>query len=567
MPRLIAAVICLIIACAASFGALHKPRNPYTQYMDTTSERLYEIAARSFEEQKMDSAAMFLTMLVNRDTTNIGKETRLLMTRARNMLGVINFIHANYPGAYLQFQKAIELYDVPNAAGYLNLSSIYLYYGDKVRAFRLIKPYFEAVAKIGDFDQASIALENVLTLDFTKAGIPAETIRGMVEQFKNFPKEAANCKNHPMTSLMAEAWLLGDGGKHLEATAKLKKALGNTDSLLLPPRNRHSLCMMISREYAKAGMTDSVRAYLDRAAAIARDNDYKELLAETYSDAAEYYTGIGDLARGKDFRFRMLEINDSLFNPRELGKIHDLEMMKEVNDYERKMEVMAIREKTRNSIIIVVVSALCAVFVMMFALYRQYRSLRKKTESLFEHNIEELRQPESPIFPDDHTNAGKDIDDVLETPRSNEGQSPLDPEGTDNDSEQTRSGGLAISAETRLKIRNTINEVFADESVFCKEGFSLNELTQICGSNPRYISQVINEDLSMSFTQLLNEKRVKVAKRHLADFENYGHMTIESIISELGIKSRSTFSKTFKRLTGLSPSEFQRLAREHKQPV
>ncbi|MDE6765818.1 MAG: helix-turn-helix domain-containing protein [Duncaniella sp.] len=33
-------------------------------------------------------------------------------------------------------------------------------------------------------------------------------------------------------------------------------------------------------------------------------------------------------------------------------------------------------------------------------------------------------------------------------------------------------------------------------------------------------------------------------------------------MSDLGFKSRSTFSKTFKRLTGLTPSEFQRIAYE-----
>ncbi|MDE6459060.1 MAG: AraC family transcriptional regulator, partial [Muribaculum sp.] len=36
--------------------------------------------------------------------------------------------------------------------------------------------------------------------------------------------------------------------------------------------------------------------------------------------------------------------------------------------------------------------------------------------------------------------------------------------------------------------------------------------------------------------------------------------TMEAIVRNLGFKSRSTFSKTFKKLTGLNPSEFQRLS-------
>ena len=71
---------------------------------------------------------------------------------------------------------------------------------------------------------------------------------------------------------------------------------------------------------------------------------------------------------------------------------------------------------------------------------------------------------------------------------------------------------------------------------------------------------MLNEDFGKSFNQLLNEHRISVAKQRFLDTDNYGHLTIEAIVRELGFKSRSTFSKTFKKITGLSPSEFQRLA-------
>lgn len=101
------------------------------------------------------------------------------------------------------------------------------------------------------------------------------------------------------------------------------------------------------------------------------------------------------------------------------------------------------------------------------------------------------------------------------------------------------------------------------EDVFCRDGFSLRDLAEQCSSNTKYISQVLNERMGCSFSQYLNECRVSVARKRFVDFEHYGHLTIEAIVAELGFKSRSTFSKTFKRITGLSPSEFQRLAREN----
>ena len=113
-----------------------------------------------------------------------------------------------------------------------------------------------------------------------------------------------------------------------------------------------------------------------------------------------------------------------------------------------------------------------------------------------------------------------------------------------------------MSNETRQEIMVKIKEIMADESIFCKDGFSLSDLAELCGSNMKYVSQVLNEDFGKTFNQLLNELRVSVARRRLLDTENYGHLTIEAIVRDIGFKSRSTFSKTFKRITGLSPSEF-----------
>lgn len=68
--------------------------------------------------------------------------------------------------------------------------------------------------------------------------------------------------------------------------------------------------------------------------------------------------------------------------------------------------------------------------------------------------------------------------------------------------------------------------------------------------------------MGINIASLLNEKRIKVACQRLMDTDKYGNLTIEAVIADLGFKSRSTFSKTFKRITGLTPGEFQRLAKQ-----
>ncbi len=95
--------------------------------------------------------------------------------------------------------------------------------------------------------------------------------------------------------------------------------------------------------------------------------------------------------------------------------------------------------------------------------------------------------------------------------------------------------------------------------------FSLKQLADKVGSNYKYVSQTINESLNMNFTALLNEYRIKEACRRMGDSNTYGNQTIEAIGESVGFKSRTTFISSFKRIIGMTPSEFQRQSNQNFQ--
>ncbi len=74
--------------------------------------------------------------------------------------------------------------------------------------------------------------------------------------------------------------------------------------------------------------------------------------------------------------------------------------------------------------------------------------------------------------------------------------------------------------------------------------------------------QVIHEKWGENFNSFLNSYRIKEACRRLGDIDHYGQLTIEAIATGVGFRSRTSFVTSFKRITGLTPSEYQRLARE-----
>lgn len=70
------------------------------------------------------------------------------------------------------------------------------------------------------------------------------------------------------------------------------------------------------------------------------------------------------------------------------------------------------------------------------------------------------------------------------------------------------------------------------------------------------LSFVINQGIGDSFYTFINKYRVEEAKRIIADPKNV-NFTILSLAFEAGFPSKSSFHSIFKKLTGLTPTEYR----------
>jgi AraC-like DNA-binding protein len=91
---------------------------------------------------------------------------------------------------------------------------------------------------------------------------------------------------------------------------------------------------------------------------------------------------------------------------------------------------------------------------------------------------------------------------------------------------------------------------------FLDSSISLEIIADELNISKGHLSRIINNELSVSFSDYLNNLRVEEAKLYLqnVDFSKY---TLVSIGLEAGFNSKSTFNSTFKKFTGLTPSEFK----------
>jgi AraC-like DNA-binding protein len=107
-----------------------------------------------------------------------------------------------------------------------------------------------------------------------------------------------------------------------------------------------------------------------------------------------------------------------------------------------------------------------------------------------------------------------------------------------------------IHQSTLLKLR----KVMEQEKPFKNGGFSLPDLAQRLGTTVHTLSQVINEGLGKSFFEMTAVYRVEEAKQLLKAHRN---IKVEEIAEQVGYSSKSSFNTAFKKITGMTPSEFR----------
>ncbi len=85
---------------------------------------------------------------------------------------------------------------------------------------------------------------------------------------------------------------------------------------------------------------------------------------------------------------------------------------------------------------------------------------------------------------------------------------------------------------------------------------TLPKLAEVTQLSIHKLSYLLNNDFGQNFYQFVNGYRIEEAKRLLLDAKK-SHLSIEGIAYEAGFNSKSVFNTTFKKTTGLSPSEFR----------
>ena len=543
------AILIMLLASVMMLEANAYNVNQYNQWVKVSTEELMR-RGQDYLQNKgwVDSAMVCYSIVANRvQNNNLESKEKYQIARALNNLG---YIYATY---YYDFQKAYEnlnksmelskLYGFDNnlAYSYLNMASIFdnrnrLFANDALSTEALdnTKLAFDFAVKAQEWNVAVTSIYNMLEMIHNKTDF--ELIAPDLVRFKNL-QLTDSVEMWQCTRMFCKATEAFQAGQYQQALNYYEKMLGeaqkittNRQQCVIKAMQQKAAVLAVMRHYEEA------ISCLREVEHIALDHSMQSELIDNYRAMAQVYDAMGNRQMAEQLDYKFLKARDEFVQKSHaemVEKSRFLDEMRRVND--QVAQIQAKHERAHQLLLMMSLIA-AIILIAMVLLVRSNIKQRNYIRHLYEKNVQLL-----------------DVKVTAEQPASH---------SVDKQEDSAPKYQSQLDQESKDRLFERIKNVMDDIAIICKPDFSLQQLAIQVGSNYKYVSQVVNESYGKSFKQVLNEQRVREACRILNDPNQSAHLTIEAIAANLGFNSRSNFTVTFKRITGISPSDFMKMAKE-----
>ncbi len=510
----------------------------YNQYKQLSSKELNSRAYQYLSEpDKRDSALVCYNIVVNRFYQgHRSDEEILLTTQAFTNLGLM------YMTYYLDYQKATEyLLQADKLANEHHLQKMVPYIANGManlikvsdheeepkygQILEMRRKAFAACRETNDINVYATTMTGAIT-----DVIDNQHEKKLVPDIKTFLTVTAKADSVPVirhTRLRCQALLALVRGDTAQAARLMEQSADITWEEPLVSRFTSTSLLDAATLYRRIGQDDNALRLYRKALASADVDGNLDYTYSIHDKIAEIYDQRGDTAQARYHELLYLREKDSLNTQAKLASTGEVKLRYQLEEANHEMQLLGLRNRMLTIIITLAVVVVVVVSLLLWRLYLAYKKVSALHRHLYKQNLELLQQNEASR------------------------QAPVKPAAEKNDDEQ--------------QLYEKIEEVMLHNPDIYNTGFTVARLAELIGSNTKYVSQAINDVTGKNFNALLAEYRIREACRRLNDLDQYGQMTIEAIAESVGIKSRSNFSTLFKNQTGLTPSEYQRVAREEQK--
>lgn len=542
------AILLMLLVSVSALGANAYNVNQYNHLARLSTEELMH-RGQDFLQNKglVDSAIVCYSIVAHRaQSENQESKEMYQIARALNNLGYIYATYYyDYHKAYENLNQSMELskrygFDNNLAYAYLNMASIInarnsLYAGEDFSSDALdnTRQAFDVAVKAQEWNVAVTSIYNMLEMMRNKNDIGL--IEPELNRFKNLQLadsvEMWQCTR--MFCQATEAYFAGQYATALEyynqMQAKAQEVTTNRQQCIIKAMQQKAMVLAAMHRYHEA------IDYLQQVAEITVNHGMQSELIDTYHTLAQVYAAMGNSQKADLYDYKYLKAKDELIHKSHAEKLEKSRFLDEMRRVNEQVEQIQAKHERAHQLLLMMSLIAAIILVALVLLVRSNIKQRNYIRHLYEKNVQLLDVKVADAGP-----TARPIDEQEESAPKYQG---------------------LLDQESKDRLFDQIKRVMDDMNIICKPDFSLQQLADQVGSNYKYVSQVLNECYGKSFKQVLNEQRVREACRMFNDTERYGNLTIEAIAANLGFNSRSNFTVTFKRITGISPSDFMKMAK------
>jgi len=119
----------------------------------------------------------------------------------------------------------------------------------------------------------------------------------------------------------------------------------------------------------------------------------------------------------------------------------------------------------------------------------------------------------------------------------------------------TAAAKFVFTQEARIDYKARVETLLDRKKPFLKKRYSIGQMSEDTDIPTHQLSALINMEYDTNFNVLINTRRIEhiIAGYRPGDLQR---LTLEGIAENAGFNSRYTFIKAFKRIKGVTPSEF-----------
>lgn len=537
MKNHIGRTLLVLILFIHSLTSLASSQSKYTplirQVRGWASEKILSKGDQFLQNKEEDKALVMYMLVCSRTNDRMTDEELTDCSLANLKVGDIFYARGNYINALENYQEGLKLSETSASKTHLpliykNIGNVYCMFKDYGKGFDYYKKAYQIRPK-NDNELTFRILANLFGVCINRKDLEgAKKYRQLL-----FAAPRPYLPIDQFFLSFSTALMASQEARYAESNKILVNLADFCNRNKLPPTYICSAYAELYSNYQNLGDIDQAKHYISLCIDYAEREKMLHYIPETLRDMAQIQRKTGNATLAQQYERQYLSLMDSIYNSQRFNVVKNQQFMYEVDKTDKEItrlhqEEEIHRQNARLYQLLFLVSILAIVLVSMLLFYvvRQKRDLEASYRKLYDINRSHVETGEK------------------KAPRATN----------------------LLKEDQKQLLLDGIRRVMEETDEYCQPEFTVATLAKLIDSNERYVSMVVNDHFGKSFTEVLNDYRIKKAcERLTTNNAKYAQLTIAAIGQSVGYKSQTTFVKQFRKCTGLTPSVYQKFVAEDRR--